>query len=165
MISFVFAMDKQQVIGLNQWMPWDLPRDLQFFKEKTLHHTVIMGRKTFESFQKPLPKRENVVLTRDTAYAKEGCHVIHSVDTVLQWNKENPEKEYFVIGGGEIFKLFFPYVDRMYMTWINDQFEGDTYFPAYDESEWKLTNKEQGVQDENNPHEYYFLQYDRKKEQ
>ncbi|CQR46642.1 Dihydrofolate reductase [Paraliobacillus sp. PM-2] len=161
MISFIFAMDKNKVIGHNQWMPWNLPRDLQFFKQVTLHHTIIMGRKTFESFNKPLPKRENVIITRDKTYQKEGCTVIHSIETLLEWNKANPDEEYFVIGGGEIFKQLLPYADRMYMTFINDTFEGDTYFPSYSETNWTLTKKEQGVQDEDNPHEYYFLQYDR----
>ncbi|WP_182199367.1 dihydrofolate reductase [Paraliobacillus salinarum] len=161
MISFMFAMDKNQVIGHEQWMPWNLPRDLQHFKKKTLNHTIVMGRKTFESFNKPLPKRENVIITRDESYEREGCTVIHSIETLLDWNKTHPDKEYFVIGGGEIFKQLLPYADRMYMTYINETFEGDTFFPSYDETEWTLMDKEQGIQDENNPHEYYFLQYDR----
>ncbi|GGM23257.1 dihydrofolate reductase [Paraliobacillus quinghaiensis] len=162
MISFVFAMDKNQVIGHEQWMPWDLPRDLQFFKEKTLHHTIIMGRKTFESFNKPLPKRHNVVLTRDHSYKPDGCEVIHSIDPLLEWNKENPEKEYFVIGGGTIFKQTLPYADRMYMTYIDDTFPGDTYFPDFDLDDWNLTSKTKGIKDEKNQQDYYFLQYDRK---
>lgn len=163
MISFVFAMDKNQVIGHEQWMPWDLPRDLQFFKEVTLNHTIIMGRKTFESFKKPLPKRRNVILTSDQTYQQDGCDVIHSIDTILAWNKANPETEYFVIGGGTIFEQVLPYADRMYMTYIDDTFEGDTYFPSYKEEDWSITSKTQGIKDEKNQHDYYFIQYDRKK--
>lgn len=161
MISFVFAMDKHKVIGKDNWMPWDLPRDLQFFKKLTMHHTIIMGRKTFESFKRPLPNRRNVIITRDQSYDQPECVILHSIEPVLAWNREDPDQEYFVIGGGEIFKHFLPYADRMYMTYIDALFEGDTYFPEYDQDQWKLTKKERGIEDEQHSYAYYFLQYDR----
>ncbi|MDC3412984.1 dihydrofolate reductase [Aquibacillus sp. 3ASR75-11] len=163
MISLLFAMDRNRVIGSNNDLPWRLPKDLKFFKELTVTHSVVMGRKTFNSMGRPLPNRENIVLTRDKTFLPSGCRVIHSIETIVQWNKNSREKEWFVIGGAEIFKQILPYADRMYMTYIDEVFEGDTYFPLYNENEWTLTKKENGVKDENNPYDYYFLQYDRKR--
>lgn len=163
MISLLFAMDSNRVIGYKNDLPWRLPKDLRFFKEKTLSQITIMGRKTFDSFDKPLPNRDNVIITRDYSYRQEGTRVIHSINEVLKWNRDNPEKEYFVIGGGNIFKQILPYADRMYMTLIEETFPGDTYFPEFEESEWEMTSKVKGEKDERNPYDYYFIQYDRKR--
>ncbi|SDJ68443.1 dihydrofolate reductase [Sediminibacillus albus] len=162
MISLLYAMDHARVIGYKNDLPWRLPNDLKFFKRLTTSHCVIMGRKTFESMNGPLPNRKNVILTRDEEYHPEGCEVIHSIDTIVDWSKANPEEEYFVIGGGDIFEQILPFSDRMYMTLIDEEFPGDTYFPMFDESEWSLTRKEKGEKNEKNPYDYYFIQYDRK---
>lgn len=162
MISLLFAMGKNNVIGYQGGMPWHLPQDLKFFKAKTMDQTVIMGRKTLESMNGPLPKRHNVVLTRNKAIDLDNVEIIHDLSTVKKWEEENPDTEYFIIGGGHIYKQALPFADRMYMTKIEQEFPGDTFFPAFDEQEWELTRKEKGWKDEKNPYDYYFLQYDRK---
>lgn len=163
MISFLVAMDKNNVIGHNNDLPWELPLDLKFFREVTTGHTIIMGRKTFDAIGRILPERKNVILTRrDASEFPEGVVVIDDINEVYEWNKQNPEEEYFVIGGGEVFKQSFPYVDRLYITLIDHSFEGDVYFPKYNEDEWELTSEEKGIRNDENPYDYYFLQYDRK---
>lgn len=162
MISLLFAMDSNRVIGYKNDLPWRLPKDLRFFKEKTVSQIIIMGRKTFNSLKEPLPNRENIIITSNTSFQPEGTQVIHSVHDILEWNRKNPEKEYFVIGGGNVFEQILPYADRMYMTLIEETFPGDTYFPDFNEAEWKMTRKEKGEKDERNPYDYYFIQYDRK---
>ncbi|WP_404452793.1 dihydrofolate reductase [Virgibacillus necropolis] len=162
MLSFVVAMDRNRVIGLNNDLPWQLPKDLKFFKEKTTGHTMIMGRKTYDSLGRPLPNRKSVVLTSQNPSYPEEVEVIHDINTIKEWNEKNPEKEFMVIGGATIFEQVLPFVDRMYITWIDESFEGDTYFPAFSKDEWTLTSKEKGEKNEKNPYDYYFLQYDRK---
>ncbi|WP_138417069.1 dihydrofolate reductase [Aquibacillus sediminis] len=162
MLSLLFAMDRNRVIGSNNDLPWRLPNDLKFFKQVTTGNTIIMGRKTFDSINRPLPNRENVILTRDKSYQQEGCQVIHSIDTIINWNNENPEKEYFIIGGAELFKQTLPFADRMYMTYIDETFEGDTYFPSFDENNWQEVKREKGIKNEKNQYDYYFIQLDRK---
>ncbi|WP_077621788.1 dihydrofolate reductase [Sediminibacillus massiliensis] len=161
MISLLYAMDKNRVIGYKNGLPWRLPNDLKFFKKLTTGNTIIMGRKTFDSMNGPLPNRENVILTTDLDFRAENCHVIHSVDSILDWDQRNPDKELFVIGGGVLFEQILPYADRMYMTLIEESFPGDTYFPNFDEKDWKLVKKEKGEKDDRNPYDYFFLQYDR----
>ncbi|SHF55325.1 dihydrofolate reductase [Ornithinibacillus halophilus] len=161
MISLLVAMDRNLVIGANNDLPWHLPNDLKFFKGKTTGNTIIMGRKTFESIGRALPNRKNVVLTSNPNSLPADVEVISDVDTILKWNQENPDTEYFVIGGGMLFKEILPYADRMYITRIEEAFEGDTYFPVFSEDEWKITSNEQGVKDEKNPYSYHFIQYDR----
>ena len=162
MISLLFAMDRNRAIGYNNDLPWRLPNDLKFFKQLTTTNTIIMGRKTFDSLGKALPNRTNVVVTRDETFHAEDCQVIHSIEPILEWNKINPEKEFFVIGGANLFEQILPYAERMYMTWIDQTFPSDTYFPSFNELEWKLIKKEKGIKNEKNPFDYYFIQYDRK---
>jgi dihydrofolate reductase len=161
MISFIFAMDKNRLIGKDNDLPWHIPNDFKFFKDMTWGKTIIMGRKTFESFGKPLPEREHIVITSNRDYNREGCKVVHSIEDILQLEKDQPDHEWFVIGGSVLFEKMLPYADRMYLTYIDYEFEGDTYFPKYDESEWKLISETQGKKDENNPYDYYFRTYDR----
>ncbi|KPH74764.1 dihydrofolate reductase [Oceanobacillus caeni] len=163
MISLLVAMDKNHVIGANNDLPWHLPKDLKFFKEKTTGNTIIMGRKTFDSIGKALPNRRNVVITKKGSHFPENIEVITDIDTVVKWNEENPDEEFFVIGGRNIFNQVLPLADRMYITWIEEEFAGDTYFPAFSDSDWVLTTKVKGDKDEKNPYDYYFLQYDRRK--
>lgn len=151
------------MIGLNNRLPWRLPRDLRFFKEKTTHQTIIMGRKTFDSIGKPLPNRKNIVLSRSGGDFPPEIEVVSDINKILEWNQADPEKEYFVIGGAKIYEQMLPFADRMYITWIDHAFQGDTYFPQFSEAEWELTAKEREEKDEKNPYDFYFLQYDRKK--
>lgn len=160
MISFVFAMDKNRVIGYKNQLPWHLPADLQYFKRVTTGHVVIMGRKTYESIGKPLPNRTNVIVTRQQNYRPEGCIVFHSVEKlVAHFSKE---EELFVIGGAEIFSQFLPIVEKMYVTVIDHEFAGDTFFPEIDETEWEIIHSEKGVKDEKNPYEYIFITWQRR---
>src|SRR3982750_4529721 len=115
MISFVVAIGQNNVIGKNNQLPWHIPADLKFFKKVTMGHPIIMGRKTYESIGKPLPGRENIIVTRNKEYKQEGCKVIHTVEDLLNLSKEKGE-EVFVIGGAELFNVTFPYADRLYIT-------------------------------------------------
>jgi dihydrofolate reductase len=161
MLSFIVAMDKNRLIGKNNQLPWHLPEDLKFFKRVTMGHPIVMGRKTHESIGRILPGRENIVITRQQDYICKGCTMFYSVDAFINYSKEQND-EIFVIGGAEIFKETFPYADRLYITFINEEFEGDTYFPNFNEEEWNLVSVEKGIKDEMNPYDYEFRIYDRK---
>ncbi|MCC3357084.1 dihydrofolate reductase [Bacillus sp. REN16] len=160
MISLLLAMDKNQLIGKDNDLPWRLPADLAYFKRVTMGHAIIMGRKTYDSIGRPLPGRENIIVTRDTSYKAEGCKVIHSIDEIVKLREET-DQELFVIGGAEIFKMILPYSDRLYITEIEEEFEGDTYFPAFNKNEWKVISKEKGIKDEKNPYDYTFIVYEK----
>lgn len=134
MISLIVAHDKNRVIGYENKMPWHLPGDLQYFKEMTMGKPVIMGRKTFESIGRPLPGRRNIVITRNKSYKANGIEVVSSLDEALQLTKE--DVEVMVIGGEQIFRLALPLADRLYITEIDEEFKGDTYFPEYEG--WQL---------------------------
>jgi dihydrofolate reductase len=162
MISLLLAMDRNHVIGLNNDLPWRLPKDLRFFKEKTTGNTIVMGRKTYDSMGGALPNRTNVIITNSKKSFPENVDVVHNLESIREWDKENPGEEVFVIGGGNIFKQILPFADRMYITWIDHDFDGDTYFPEFSELDWSLTSKRKGEKNETNPYNYYFLQYDRK---
>lgn len=163
MISFIVAMDRNNVIGRGQdnKMPWHLPNDLRHFKEKTTGHTVVMGRKTFQSLGRVLPNRKHIVLTRSSSALPEEVEVIHDIQTMIDMMSKK-EEEIFVIGGGDIFKQILPYADRLYVTVIEETFEGDIYFPSISTDDWRETSKEKGIKDEKNPYDYFFIQYDRK---
>lgn len=161
-ISMIWAMGQDQVIGLNGTMPWRLPRDMAFFKEMTLDKTILMGRKTWESFgSKPLPRRKNVVLTRDqnfTLTSEEGV-VIHHLEDGLKLAQDG---ELMVIGGSQIYEQMLPYADKLIVTFIDSAFEGDTFFPEVNWKDWTVTDEVQGITDEKNPYSYRFVTYERK---
>lgn len=158
-ISMIWAMDKNRTIGRENALPWRLPRDMAFFKEQTLNKTVLMGRKTWESFGgRSLPQRNNVVLTRDSDYTANGADVIHSLEEGL---KLAEREQLMIIGGAEIYKLFWPYADELIVTHIDETFEGDTVFPDLDWSGWKVVREIPGVTDEKNPYQYRFIFYER----
>lgn len=157
-ISFIFAMDRNRAIGLNNTLPWHLPGDLKFFKSVTMGHPILMGRKTYDSIGKPLPGRRNVILTQNPEFRAEGCEIVHSVQEAVEAFRD---QELFVIGGAEIFRLFAEEVDRMYITFIEHEFEADTFISELDLSDWTLVSSEQGERNEKNPYEYYFRIYQR----
>jgi dihydrofolate reductase len=159
MISLIWAMDKNRLIGKDNKLPWRLPNDLAYFKKTTIGHIVVMGRKTFESVGKPLPARTNWVVTRDKSYRAEGCEMFYSIEEVL---KAAVDEEVFVIGGAEIYSKFLSFADRLYITLINESFNGDTFFPEIKEENWKLVSKIEGVRDEKNPYDYNFMVYEKK---
>ncbi|WP_226530521.1 dihydrofolate reductase [Metabacillus niabensis] len=160
MISLIVAMDKYRLIGRDNQLPWHLPQDLAYFKKVTMNHKIIMGRKTFESIGRPLPGRENIIVTRDSTYSQEGCTILHSIDEILELSSRSDE-ELFVIGGAEIFKEILPVSDRLYITEIDDEFEGDTYFPDRKETEWKKISVEKGTKDAKNPYDFEFVVYEK----
>lgn len=161
MISFLWAEDENRLIGKDNQLPWRLPADLKYFKETTMGHPIVMGRKTYESIGKPLPGRTNIVLTRNPSFKVDGCEVLHSKADFLSWAKKTDE-EIFVIGGAEIYRLFIDEVDQLYVTKIFEQFEGDEYFPKINWENWQLISKELGIKDEKNPYNYEFRRFIRK---
>lgn len=161
MISLIWAMDENRVIGKDNQLPWHLPEDLKFFKRTTMGNPIAMGRKTHESIGRPLPGRENIIITRSGDYNSEGCTVLHSVEEFISYSETLAAAEIFVIGGAEIFHSIFPYADRLYITKIHHAFLGDTYFPDIDMDEWKQIFHEPGIKDERNPYDYEFLIYER----
>jgi len=159
-LSIIVAMDDNHLIGKDNILPWHLPADLAFFKKVTTGHSIVMGRKTYDSIGKPLSSRRNIVITRSTDVAIEGCEVFNSIDSALQSTKE--EEEVLVIGGANLCKQVLHKVDRLYITHIEGVFEGDTYFPQYNESDWKEISCESHTPDEKNPHHYHFKILERK---
>jgi dihydrofolate reductase len=157
-ISYIVAMDIQQAIGLGNSLPWRLPADLAYFKRTTLNHTVLMGRKTYESIGKPLPNRTNVIITQNKDYNAEGCQIVHSVEEAVELAKN---EEIFVIGGAEVFQLLMPAVNRLYITLIEHEFDADTFFPEFDIEDWVLESSEDGIKDDKNPYDFSFLVYTR----
>ncbi len=139
MISLIVAHDKNRVIGYENKMPWHLPGDLQYFKEMTMGKPVIMGRKTFESIGRPLPGRRNIVISRNENYSADGIEVVSSLDEALQLTKD--AEETMVIGGEQILNLALPLADRLYITLIDAEFKGDTYFPNYEG--WQLVSSQE----------------------
>jgi dihydrofolate reductase len=167
-VSLIVATPINLAIGKNNQLIWNLPKDMKFFMETTTGHPVIMGRKNYESIPKkfrPLKNRTNVIITRNKKYAADGCIVVNSIeDSIKVLEKENYE-EVFVIGGGEIYKRFLEnnLIDRMYITHIEQAFDGDTFFPKVDFSQWASVTIMTHVKDEENPHNFKVIQYEKKK--
>lgn len=155
-VSIIVAKAKNNVIGKDNQIPWYLPADLKYFKKTTLHHHIIMGRKTFESIGRPLPNRTNIVVTRSIFFTATGCLVAHSLEEALQLALENDEEEVFVIGGAQLYSDALPYADRLYLTEVDVQPEGDTYFPDFEEDHWREIYSEQHHADDRNPYPYTF---------
>jgi dihydrofolate reductase len=161
-ISAIAAVAKNGVIGKGNQIPWYLPADLQYFKKKTLHHHVLMGRNSFESIGRPLPKRTNVIITRDPFFVATGCIVVHHIEEALSLAQENGETEAFIIGGGQIYQQSQGYWDRVYLTEVDVEVEGDVFFPALDFEAWKETFRESHLPDEKNSLKYTFRILERK---
>ncbi|MEW5707868.1 MAG: dihydrofolate reductase [Pseudomonadota bacterium] len=155
-IALVVAMARNGVIGAGNALPWRLPEDLKHFKALTMGHCVVMGRKTFDSIGKLLPGRQNVIVTRRADYAVSGARVVHSVEEALESCER--QDEIFVIGGAELFRDLIDRADRMYVTELMQDFEGDVYFPAYDRSAWREVSRERRRAGDL---EYHFVVYER----
>ncbi len=156
MIKLIVAISKNRVIGDSNKLIWNLPADLKRFKEITTGHSIVMGRKTYESIGRPLPNRRNIIITRDNTYQVEGCEIVNSIEESLLLTNS----DCFIIGGGEIYKQSLYLVDKIYMTLVDEDFEGDTTFPELDKS-WYVSNQEYFSKDEKNPHNYSFIIYER----
>ena len=166
-VSLIVAASKNGVIGKDNDLIWHLPRDMKFFKDTTLGHNVIMGRKNFESIPhkyRPLPGRTNIVITRQSEYTAEGCIVVKSVEAALEIAKNNGDKEPFIIGGGQIYRLALEQdlVDKIYLTKVHHSFEGDTFFPELN-TNWKETNRITNKVDENHSYAYDFITLEKNK--
>jgi dihydrofolate reductase len=158
-VSLMLAMSENRVIGRDGGLPWHLPKDLQHFKQVTVDHTVIMGRKTFDEIKHPLANRRNVVISRNPQFQPRGVTVVPTLDEALALGAT--EREVFVIGGGEIFRLALPRADRLYLTVVHATVEGDTYFPAFDATAWALEDEERHEADEKHAFAFTFRTYSR----
>lgn len=157
MVSLIVAHAKQNVIGFNGDMPWRLPADLKYLKKHTTGHTIVMGRKTYETLGQPLPNRRNVVLTTNKKFKAEGVDVIYSIDDI-----KNLPGKVFIFGGSTIYKQTMHLVDEMFITVINETFAGDTFFPAYNLDRWTIESSEDGTIDAKNKYPHTFLHLTRK---
>lgn len=160
-LSALVAIAKNNVIGKDNDLPWYLPADLKYFKKMTINHPVIMGRKTYESIGLPLPKRTNIVLTHDPYYLSSNILVAHSLEEAIALAYDLDNEEVFVIGGATIFESCFPFFDRLYITEVHAEIEGDTFFPDWDKEEWKLISEEHHSADKKNEFDYSFKIYER----
>ena len=161
-VSLIVAVSENGVIGRDGGLPWHLPADLKHFKRTTMGHHLIIGRRTWEEVGKPLPGRTMVVVTRSRHFAPEGAQVVRSVEQALDLAAEDDEP--FIGGGSQIYRLALArdLVDRIYLTRIHAEVEGDTFFPEFNLDDWELVSEEHRDADEKNEFDYSFLVYDRK---
>jgi dihydrofolate reductase len=165
-IAMIAALGKDRVIGKDNDLAWHLPDDMAYFMRTTTGHHVIMGRKNFESIPekyRPLPKRINIIITRQKDYKADGAHVVHSLEDALEIARGNGENEAFIIGGGEIYALGLPKADILYLTEIRETFNGDAYFPEVDFSNWDEISRVHHPADARHAHSFDFVIYHRKK--
>ena len=161
MLSIIVAKAKNNIIGKNNELVWHLPEDLKHFKELTTDHTIIMGRKTYESLGKPLSNRKHIIFSQNPDFKvhEENVQVVHSL-LEIQDLIEGKE-EAFVIGGAMIYNFLMPYVKKMYVTEIKQEFDGDAFFPIIDSEEWKETSRTTGIKNEENNLDYDFVTYEK----
>ena len=160
MIIMITAVAENNALGKNNELVWHLPNDFKRFKALTTNHYIIMGRKTFESFPKPLPNRTHVVITRQKDYNPEGCIVVDSIEKAIAVCPEDEDS--YVIGGGEIYTLALPYADIIEITKVHHTFEADAFFPKISKSEWQLVEAETNLKDEKHLYDYTYETYIRK---
>ena len=161
-ISAIVAVAKNNVIGKDNDIPWYLPADLKYFKKTTLNHHIIMGRNCYESIGKPLPKRTNVVLTRNPFFIISNCYVTNSIVEALEIANNNGEEEAFIIGGAQIYEQSMDTWDKLYLTEVDLEVEGDVIFPEINFDEWELISEEAHQADEKNEYDYTFKVFQRK---
>lgn len=162
MITLIWAEDEKGAIGKDNQLPWSLPNDMKFFKETTMNHNVVMGRKTFESMNlRPLPNRRNFVMTRQKTFKAPGAIVIHELLDLA--HRVGVDENIYIIGGSEIYRHFLPVADVLLRTKISGDFKGNTFFPTVKWSEWELSEEVAGVQDEKNKYAHTFQTFTRKK--
>lgn len=156
----IAAAAENNALGKDNGLVWHLPDDFKRFKNLTSGHAIIMGRKTFESFQKPLPNRLHIIITRQKNYQAEGCLVVSNLENAIALTDKNQDA--FVIGGGEIYKLALSFTDKIELTRVHDSFEADTYFPEIDEKEWQLIHEEYHPKDEKHKIDFTYQTFTRK---
>lgn len=155
----IAAAAENNALGKDNDLVWHLPDDFKRFKDLTTGHHIIMGRKTFESFPKPLPNRTHVVITRKKDYKREGAVVVHSLEDALELAKKDPQP--FIIGGGEIYKLALPHADKIELTRVHGSFEADAFFPEIDEDRWDLVASSFHPTDSRHKYAFTYLTYER----
>jgi dihydrofolate reductase len=158
LISLIVAMGLNRVIGIDNRLPWRLPAEMRYFRETTMGKPIIMGRKTHESIGRALPGRQNIVLTRNRTYESDGCMIVHSVQEALIVAEG---REVMVIGGAQLYKLFLPLADRIYLTLVETEFEGDSFFPKIESRDWREISKETYEPDKKNQYKYSIVLYER----
>lgn len=156
-LTAVVAIDESRVIGLENKLPWNMPADLQHFKKVTLGKPILMGRKTYESIGRPLPKRRNIIITRDKNFVADGCEIFASPDAALSALQDCPEV--MLIGGAQLFSQLLPKLTNLELTIIHHKFTGDTYFPEIDFTQWQEITRETHSADAENPYPYTFFSY------
>lgn len=164
-ISLIAALTQNRVIGKNNDLPWHLPDDMKYFMQTTKAHVVIMGRKNYDSIPekfRPLPNRDNIVVTHNKDFIAKGCTVVHSLEEALEIARARGEKEVFVIGGAEIYRLALPRADRLYLTEIKAILAGDTHFPPFTPAEWKEVSRKSHPADDRHAYSFDFVVYERK---
>jgi dihydrofolate reductase len=161
MIIMIAAVAENNALGKNNDLLWHLPNDFKRFKEITSGHHIIMGRKTFESFPKPLPNRTHVIISRQKDFSKEGCIVVQDLENALAVCPKN--EDVFIIGGGEIYKQFLPFADQLDITRVHNSFDADVYFPEIDSQIWQLSSETFHQKDEKHLFDYSFQTFVRKK--
>ncbi len=160
LISFIWGQDRNRLIGCNNSLPWRLPADMAWFKKSTMGKPILMGRKTYESIGRPLPGRTNLILSRQTDFLIDGCTVVHSLDDAKSAVPD--ADEVMVMGGAEIYALLFNQAERLYITEIDAEFEGDAWFPEFDRGQWKEIFRESHQPHEKNAYPYAFIILERK---
>lgn len=157
MISMIVAMDNNRAIGKDNELLWHLPDDFQYFKAVTMGKPILMGRKTFESIGRPLPGRENVVVTRDKSFSAEGVTVVNSIDAALEATQQYDEV--MVIGGANLYQQMLPLADKLYVTLVRHAFEGDVFFPEINTDKWLMTHQTEHSADDRHVYSFSFLTY------
>ena len=160
MIIMIAAVAENNALGKDNELVWHLPNDFKRFKSLTTNHHIIMGRKTFESFPKPLPNRVHVVITRQSDYNPEGCIVVDSIEKAISICPENEDS--YIIGGGEIYTLGMEHADILEITKIHHSFDADAYFPEIDKTDWQLVESEENFRDEKHLYDYTYETYIRR---
>nr|AIA14313.1 Dihydrofolate reductase [uncultured bacterium] len=163
-ISSIAAVSQNHVIGRNNDLPWNLPDDMRFFMQTTKGHHCVMGRKNYDSIPdkfRPLPNRTNIVVTRQADFKAPGCIVVNSIERAVSIATSNGETELFIIGGADIYRSAMPVTQRMYLTEIQAQIQGDVFFPTLDKAEWKETKRTHHQADERHAYAFDFVVYDK----
>lgn len=161
-ISLIVAVAENDVIGHNNQLIWHLPNDLKQFRRLTTGHCIIMGRKTFDSIGKPLPNRTSIIISRNPDFQIENCITVNSLEKAISKAKEIENEEAFVIGGAEIYRLSLPLADKIYLTKVYHDFEGDALFPTIDKTVWQETKREDFETDEKHLYKYSFVELEKK---
>jgi dihydrofolate reductase len=160
-ISFVVAYDRNRAIGKDNKIPWRLPDDMKHVRALTIGKPLIMGRRTWESIGRPLPQRTSIVLTRDPGFKCDGCLIARTADEAMKLAGDAPE--IIIFGGSRVFEDFLPRADRIYLTEVDADVGGDTFFPALDPGDWEVVEAVEHPADERHPYDFSFLTLDRKR--